>query len=186
MYWKFERYSRSCSSSLVWKTSSLIVRLSDRQNNVVETPSDRRLGPSRRTPSSEPPSVAKPHPFFLPFVQSRVSQCDCAGSTGFMEGNGDLLEIGVTWLLVITLNADDMSGGTPTLIPRKPIYPAILPHPPVANAIPMPPPKKRCYRGLNSFRNIFNEMDDLSDEENELDDEVSALIMHPNYLKAVW
>ena len=77
-----------------------------------------------------------------------------------------------------------MSGATPTLIPRKPIYPRILPHPPVPHAVPMPLPKRRCYRGLNSFRNIFNEMDDLSDEENELEDEVSALDVYLNCSKA--
>jgi hypothetical protein len=67
-----------------------------------------------------------------------------------------------------------MSGATPTLIPRKPLYPRILPHPPVPHAIPMPLPRRRCYRTLNTFRDIFSEMDDLSDEENELDDEVST------------
>ena len=88
-------------------------------------------------------------------------------------------------LVITTVDVDDMSGATPTLIPRKPVYPRILPHPPVPNAVPMPLPKKRCYRGLNSLRNIFNEMDDLSDEENELDDEVSSLYVYLDYLKAV-
>lgn len=81
----------------------------------------------------------------------------------------------VTYIPVTeSLQVSIMSGATPTLIPRKALYPRILPHPPVPHAIPMPLPRRRWYRTLNTFRNIFNEMDDLSDEENELDDEVSS------------
>jgi len=58
---------------------------------------------------------------------------------------------------------------------RKSLYPRILPHPPVPHAIPMPLPKRRSYRTLNTFRDIFSEMDDLSDEENELDDEIQSV-----------
>jgi hypothetical protein len=37
----------------------------------------------------------------------------------------------------------------------------------------MPLPRKRVYGHLNAFRDLQREMDDLSDEENELEDLVS-------------
>jgi len=64
-----------------------------------------------------------------------------------------------------------MSGATPTLLPSKPIFPLLLPKPP--QPTPAPLPKRRVYGHLNAYRDLLREMDDLSDEENEVDDEVS-------------
>lgn len=54
-----------------------------------------------------------------------------------------------------------MSTLTPTLIPPAPEFPILLPAPP-------PPPAPLAKR------NLQREMDDLSDEENELEDLVRA------------
>jgi hypothetical protein len=61
-----------------------------------------------------------------------------------------------------------MSGATPTLLPRRPIYPFLLPKPPQPH--PTPLPERRVYSHLNAFRDLQREMDDLSDEENELEE----------------
>lgn len=61
-----------------------------------------------------------------------------------------------------------MSGATPTLLPREPNFPLLLPKPPQPHPIPLP--KRRVYTHINAFRDLQREMDDLSDEENELED----------------
>ena len=61
-----------------------------------------------------------------------------------------------------------MSGATPTLLPRRHKFPLLLPKPPQPHPIPLP--KTRVYSHLNAFRDLQREMDDLSDEENELED----------------
>ncbi|KDR73533.1 hypothetical protein GALMADRAFT_251255 [Galerina marginata CBS 339.88] len=61
-----------------------------------------------------------------------------------------------------------MSGATPTLLPREPHFPRLLPKPPQPHPVPLP--IKRVYGHLNAYRDIQREMDDLSDEENELED----------------
>ena len=61
-----------------------------------------------------------------------------------------------------------MSGATPTLLPRRYEFPLLLPKPPQPHPIPLP--KTRVYSHLNAIRDLQREMDDLSDEENELED----------------
>ncbi|KAH7906158.1 hypothetical protein BJ138DRAFT_1163293 [Hygrophoropsis aurantiaca] len=62
-----------------------------------------------------------------------------------------------------------MSVVTPTLIPRPLIVPLVLPNPPQPN--PAPLPKANRFPGrMNNRRDLQHEMDDLSDEENELEE----------------
>jgi hypothetical protein len=68
-----------------------------------------------------------------------------------------------------------MSGATPTLLPRRPNFPLLLPQPPQPHPIPLP--KRRVYSHINAFRDLQREMDDLSDEENELED-LACLFFH--------
>ena len=78
-----------------------------------------------------------------------------------------------------------MSGATATLLPSKPIFPLLLPKPP--QPTPAPLPKRRVYGHLNAFRDLLREMDDLSDEENEVDDEVSNAFCIPLFsCKTSW
>jgi hypothetical protein len=63
---------------------------------------------------------------------------------------------------------DLMSGATPTLLPRELDFPFLLPKPPQPHLIPLS--KRRVYTHINAFRDLQREMDDLSDEENELED----------------
>lgn len=65
-----------------------------------------------------------------------------------------------------------MSVATPTVLPRPEEFPRLLPKPPQPH--PMPLPKSHRSGGrLNLRRDLQREMDDLSDEENELEDIVS-------------
>lgn len=61
-----------------------------------------------------------------------------------------------------------MSGATPTLIPREPHFPRLLPKPPQPHLVPLR--RERVYEHMNACRDIQREMDELSDEENELED----------------
>jgi hypothetical protein len=61
---------------------------------------------------------------------------------------------------------------TPTLLPREPKFPHLLPRPPQPH--PMPLSRRQVYGHLNAVRDLQREMDDLSDEENELEDLVRA------------
>lgn len=61
-----------------------------------------------------------------------------------------------------------MSLPTPTLLAREPKFPRLLPRPPQPH--PMPLSHRRIYEHLNLVRDLQREMDDLSDEENELED----------------
>lgn len=77
-----------------------------------------------------------------------------------------------------------MSGATPTLLPSKSIFPLLLPKPP--QTTPTPLPRRRVYGNLNAYRDLLREMDDLSDEENEVDDEVSTALCIPLFSQTSW
>lgn len=65
-----------------------------------------------------------------------------------------------------------MSVATPTVLPRPEEFPRLLPKTPQPH--PMPLPKYKRFGGrLNLRRDLQREMDDLSDEEDELEDIVS-------------
>ncbi|KAF9469310.1 hypothetical protein BDZ94DRAFT_1244179 [Collybia nuda] len=61
-----------------------------------------------------------------------------------------------------------MSVATPTLLPRSPIFPHLLPKPPQPHPKPLRNTDERNH--LNDIRDLQREMDDLSDEENEIED----------------
>jgi hypothetical protein len=66
-----------------------------------------------------------------------------------------------------------MSVATPTVVPRAPLFPTLLPRPPQPH--PVPVPRDGCETGrLNLRRDWARDMDDLSDEEDELEDVVRA------------
>lgn len=69
--------------------------------------------------------------------------------------------------------APAMSVATPTLIPRPEDFPHLLPKPPQPHPTPLPKAGGPSVR-FNVRRNLQREMDDLSDEENELEDLVSC------------
>lgn len=61
-----------------------------------------------------------------------------------------------------------MSVATPTLLARPLIFPHLLPKPPQPHPKPL---TNTGHRGhLNDIRDLQREMDDLSDEENEIED----------------
>ncbi|KAA1469428.1 hypothetical protein DENSPDRAFT_835048 [Dentipellis sp. KUC8613] len=62
-----------------------------------------------------------------------------------------------------------MSVATPTVIPRPPIFPRLLPKPPQPHPIPLDRSGRWAER-VYPRRDLAQEMDDLSDEENELED----------------
>lgn len=64
-----------------------------------------------------------------------------------------------------------MSVGRPTVLPRDPIFPLLLPTPPQPH--PVPHQKSTNLDNVIRRRNLEKEMDELSDEENELEDMVS-------------
>lgn len=67
-----------------------------------------------------------------------------------------------------------MSTATPTVLPRSPLFPHLLPKPPQPHTTPLPRHDQRVGR-FNSRRDLQREMDDLSDEEEEFDDIASEL-----------
>lgn len=69
-----------------------------------------------------------------------------------------------------------MSVATPTLLPRAPKFPHLLPKPPQPHPVPLS--HERVYGHLNAFRDLQKEMDDLSDEETELEDIVRVISRH--------
>ena len=65
---------------------------------------------------------------------------------------------------------------SPTLVPRPPILPLVLPRAPQVN--PSPLPKLDRYPGrMDIRRDLQREIEDLSDEENELEDAVRAFFI---------
>jgi len=62
-----------------------------------------------------------------------------------------------------------MSVATPSVLPRPLIFPHLLPKPPQPHPTPLPK-HGRVYGHLNARRDLQREMEDLSDEENELED----------------
>ncbi|GBE85627.1 hypothetical protein BKA93DRAFT_820692 [Sparassis latifolia] len=60
-----------------------------------------------------------------------------------------------------------MSVATPTVLPRSLLFPNLLPQPPQPHPTPLPPYGHRTGR-LNSRRDLQREMDELSEEEEEL------------------
>ncbi|KAF7348488.1 hypothetical protein MVEN_01366200 [Mycena venus] len=72
-----------------------------------------------------------------------------------------------------------MSVATPTVLPRPLLFPRLLPKPPSTHPAPLPPQGK-TYGRLNASRNLGREMDDLSDEENELE-EMNIVIRHRGF-----
>lgn len=71
-----------------------------------------------------------------------------------------------------------MSTATPTVLPRSPLFPHLLPKPPQPHTTPLPRHDQRVGR-FNSRRDLQREMDDLSDEEEEFDDIVWTLSCMP-------
>ncbi|CCM03629.1 uncharacterized protein FIBRA_05773 [Fibroporia radiculosa] len=66
-------------------------------------------------------------------------------------------------------SSNAMSVATPTILPRSPHFPLLLPKPPQPHPVPLPKHDQRTGR-LNSLRDLQREMDDLSDEEEEIVD----------------
>lgn len=69
-----------------------------------------------------------------------------------------------------------MSVATPTLLQRPLKFPDLLPRPPQPH--PLPLSRRRVYGHLNAVRDLQREMDDLSDEENELEDIVRFVVLN--------
>ena len=63
------------------------------------------------------------------------------------------------------------SVATPTLLPRPPLFPTLMPRPQQPYPTPLAVPGRHVRR-LILRRNLVQEMDDLSDEEAELEDSV--------------
>ncbi|KAJ7201666.1 hypothetical protein GGX14DRAFT_464609 [Mycena pura] len=76
-----------------------------------------------------------------------------------------------------------MSVASPTVLPRPPLFPRLLPK--IQHPHPAPlPPQSRTYGHLKAARNLQREMDDLSDEENEIE-EMNILIKHRGFTTLV-
>ena len=63
---------------------------------------------------------------------------------------------------------------SPTLIPRSPVFPRLLPLPPRPHPIPPAPSFQRRERFIN-YRDIWREMEELSGEEDAVEDQVCTV-----------
>jgi len=79
------------------------------------------------------------------------------------------------------LPSDDMSLVTPTLIPRNPALPLLLPDIPKPHPTPLPPNSGQPPGRLSSRRNLRNEMEDLSDEEDDIEESWKEAISQRGY-----
>ena len=70
-----------------------------------------------------------------------------------------------------------MSVATPTVLPRPPLFPNLMPRPQQPYPTPLAVPGRRAGR-LIARRDLVQEMDDLSDEEAELEDSVRTSTPH--------
>ncbi|KAF9019397.1 hypothetical protein BDZ89DRAFT_1139368 [Hymenopellis radicata] len=66
-----------------------------------------------------------------------------------------------------------MSVATPTLLPRPARFPHLLP--PAPRVLPQPLKRRTSYGHLNATRNLQKELDDLSDEEVDLEEQNTAI-----------
>jgi hypothetical protein len=64
-----------------------------------------------------------------------------------------------------------MTVATPTVLPRPPLFPTLMPRPQQPYPTPLAIPGRRAGR-LIQRRDLMQEMNDLSDEEAELEDSV--------------
>ena len=74
-------------------------------------------------------------------------------------------------------NLISMSVATPTVLPRPPLFPNLMPRPQQPYPTPLAVPGRRAGR-LIARRDLVQEMDDLSDEEAELEDSVRTSKPH--------
>ena len=65
-----------------------------------------------------------------------------------------------------------MSTVTPTLIPRQPAFPLLLPEVPKPHPTPLPPSSDERPGHFNDRRNLRNEYEDMSDEEDDIEGHV--------------
>ncbi|CDO73594.1 hypothetical protein BN946_scf185014.g64 [Trametes cinnabarina] len=63
-----------------------------------------------------------------------------------------------------------MSVASPTVLPRSPVFPRLLPLPPHPHPIPPAPSMQRRERFIN-YRDLWREMEELSEEEHAVDDQ---------------
>ncbi|KAH9981056.1 hypothetical protein BGW80DRAFT_1268139 [Lactifluus volemus] len=73
-----------------------------------------------------------------------------------------------------------MSVATPTVLPRPPLFPTLLPRPQQPYPIPLSTPGRHAGR-IVLRRDFVQEMDDLSDEEAELEDSQTLEVKNRGY-----